>query len=80
MVDRIEHIFAPQYRKGRYDNSIIERNMMSQFGAIYLDQRQKMTWEEILRYYYENIEITSHPSPCPGLPKEPTPNPRIRPE
>lgn len=59
-------VFAPQYGSGWYNERSQATDWMNQRGSLYLADKKRYTWEQILRYYYRNIEFRQHPRPCAG--------------
>jgi peptidoglycan hydrolase-like amidase len=60
-------VFAPQHGQGWYNERGRGTNWMNQRGALYLSDKHRYTWDQILRYYYPNIELLRHPFSCAGL-------------
>ena len=69
-----EKVFAPQHGKGWYGKRSQGTDWMNQRGSAYLADNE-YTWDQILRYYYRDIEFLQHPHAYsgrirPGIPVE----------
>lgn len=62
-----QEVFAPQHGQGWYSKRSKGTDWMNQRGALYLSDKHGYSWDQILRYYYPNIELLRHSSPCAGL-------------
>jgi|GEM_PF-6433270 len=60
-------VFAPEHGRGWYNARSEGTDWMSQRGSLYLDKERGYAWDQILRYYYRNIDIRQYPHPCGGL-------------
>lgn len=52
-------LFYPSYRAGDYDNSGKNGGVCKQNGSHYLDKEKGYTYWEILKYYYDNSDVSS---------------------
>lgn len=59
-------VFAPQHGSGWYNGRSQGTDWMNQQGALFLADEHNYTWEQILRYYYRNIDFRTHSRPCAG--------------
>lgn len=59
-------VFPPQYGQGRYREAGGGSDTMYQLNALYLSKEKGYRWDQLLRYFYPNITIRRHASPCAG--------------
>lgn len=59
-------VFAPQHGSGWYNERSKGADWMNQQGALFLADKHNYNWEQILRYYYRNIDVRNHARPCAG--------------